>query len=233
MLKNKNLVQYLALGFKEVEGWCGEQVFTTLDLLDSLDINKIGGCLEIGIHHGQSYMLLNQVIDAGATSYAVDIFDNQEMNIDRSGVGSLAIFKSNLEKYDIHKGANTVSIVGDSTDPSLKLEEVVGVGSMRFISIDGGHTPEHTVSDLNLACRLINNQGVVILDDVLHHHWPGVMEGVGRFLHGYPTLVPFALGHNKLYLCKISYQAYYVEAFSKCSLATRPVVFYGHRIIAL
>jgi predicted O-methyltransferase YrrM len=49
----------------------------------------------------------------------------------------------------------------------------VGVGSMRFISIDGGHTPEHTVSDLNLACRLINNQGVVILDDVLHHPWPG------------------------------------------------------------
>jgi hypothetical protein len=76
MLKNKNLVQYLALGFREVEGWCGEQVFSTLDLLDSLDINKIGGCLEIGIHHGQSYMLLNQVIGSGATSYAVDIFDN-------------------------------------------------------------------------------------------------------------------------------------------------------------
>lgn len=30
MLKNKTLVQYLPLGFKEVEGWCGEQVFTAL-----------------------------------------------------------------------------------------------------------------------------------------------------------------------------------------------------------
>jgi len=30
-LKNKKLVQYLALGFKGAEGWCGKQAFATRD----------------------------------------------------------------------------------------------------------------------------------------------------------------------------------------------------------
>jgi predicted O-methyltransferase YrrM len=230
---NEHLWRYQADGFQHVEGWCRAQLFETLGLLNGLGINKSGGCLEIGVHHGKLYILLNQAIDATETSYAIDLFERQALNIDYSGAGSLEIFKSNLEKYDVHKGANTTIIAGDSTDSALDLENRIRKGSLRFISIDGGHTAEHTVSDLTLANKLVANEGVVILDDIFSRDWPGVTEGVGKFLGQYPTLVPFAIGHNKLYLSKLSYQRVYCELFSTSRLATKNVNFYGNALVAL
>ena len=189
--------------------------------------------MEIGVHHGKLYILLNSVIDSKFSSYAVDIFSNQDLNIDGSGNGSLEIFKKNLMLFDIHKGANTVIIAGDSTDDGLMLRKRIGVGSMRFISIDGGHTAEHTINDLKISSELISNEGVVILDDILNHHWLGVIEGVVKFLDSKPTLIPFAIGHNKLYLSKLSFNHRYQSLFENSKLATKVVNFFGHQLVAL
>ncbi len=224
---------YKKTGFNMVEGWCADQLFDTIDILNNAGINKTGGALEIGVHHGKFYILMNQVISEIYKSYVVDIFENQNLNIDYSGAGSLEAFKRNLESYDRNKGRNTIIITGDSTDSALNLIEKIGPGSLRFISIDGGHTVAHTLNDLKLAETLINNEGVVILDDILNYHWLGVIEGIGRYLDTYPTLVPFAIGHNKLYLSKMSFQNYYFNLFSNTSFATKTVAFYGHNIVAL
>lgn len=232
-MRNENLRTYFENGFQQVEGWCSDALFQTIDLLHAVEINKAGGCLEIGVHHGKFYILLNQVIGAREKSYAVDVFDAQNLNIDGSGLGSLQAFKANLLAHDAHRGANTTIIAGDSTDPGLRLEATIGPGALRFISIDGGHTVEHTVSDLALACRLIRNEGVVILDDILNPHWPGVIEGACRYFATFPTLVPFALGHNKLYLAKLSFQKHYFGLFSQSPLRTKLVRFFGHDIVAM
>jgi hypothetical protein len=231
-----NLRNYLDNGFHTVEGWASDQLFQTIDLLSSLDINRSGGCAEIGVHRGKFYLLLNQVVDAGERSWAIDVFDNQELNVDGSGSGwsdYLATFQANLQKFDAHGGANTEIVVGDSTDPALNLESRIGLGALRFMSVDGGHTAEHTISDLHLASRVISNQGVVILDDILNPHWLGVIEGAFRFLSTHPTLVPFAIGHNKLYLCKLSYHDRYLNEIAACALFTKVVDFCGYRLAAL
>jgi hypothetical protein len=233
MLKSERLQHYKDNGFQHVEGWCGYQLFDTIDLLDDIMPGKAGGCLEIGVHHGKFFLLMNQVIGANEKSYAVDVFDRQDLNIDTSGKGSLEAFKANLLKYDAHQGRNTTIIPGDSTDAGLRLEERIGPGSMRFISIDGGHTAEHTLSDLHLATRLVRNEGVVIVDDILNAHWLGVIEGVGRFLSTVPTLVPFATGDNKLYLSKLSFYRYYFERFRDSALKTKVTRFYGHDLVAM
>lgn len=230
---NTNLKQYQEGGFPSIEGWCADQLFDAVDLLDGVPINKKGGCMEIGVHHGKFYILLNQVVAAGETSYAVDIFEEQNLNIDQSGSGSLERFQANLVAHDVHRGANTIIVKGDSTDAGLALDQRIRPGSLRFISVDGGHTVEHTVNDLQIAARLVANEGVVILDDILNHHWPGVIEGAFRFLATSPVLVPFALGHNKLYLCKLSFQAYYCNLFSASHLFTKAVRFHGHTVAAL
>ena len=222
---------YKNVGFNQVEGWCSNMLFTTVRILSDCDINKHGGALEIGVHHGKFYILLNSVISSDHTSYAVDVFDNQLLNIDNSGAGSLSIFQSNLVNFDLHKGVNTKIISGDSTDSSLMLPNVIGLGKLRFISVDGGHTVEHTVSDLILANQLISNEGVVILDDILNSGWLGVIEGVGRFLDKKPTLVPFAIGHNKLYMSKLSFRNYYYQLFKSNGLFDKDVLFYGWNII--
>jgi hypothetical protein len=230
---NENLAKYRTNGFDAVEGWCDTKLFDTINLMDQVDINKKGGCCEIGVHHGKLYILLNQVISKDETSYAVDVFDNQSLNIDNSGKGSLHAFKNNLSNYDAQRGANTSIIIGDSTDPALKLEETIGLGSLRFMSIDGGHTTEHTLNDLHLANKLIANEGVVILDDVMHYHWLGVIEGVTKFLSTYPTLVPFAIGHNKLYLSKLSFHRFYFDLFNNSPLMVTRAKFFGHDLVAI
>lgn len=113
------------------------------------------------------------------------------------------------------------------------MESKIGRGALRFISIDGGHTAEHTISDLILSNILINNEGIVILDDILNYHWTGVIEGAFRFLEKKPTLVPFGIGHNKLYLCKLSYKKYYFDLFEKLPIKSKIIDFFGHATVAL
>lgn len=189
--------------------------------------------MEIGVHHGKFYLMLNQLTNITDQSFAIDVFENQHLNIDHSGHGSLEIFMLNLIQFDAHKGKNTKIIKGDSTDSSLRLRERIGYGTLRFISIDGGHTPEHTINDLKISNDLINNEGVVILDDFLNGQWLGVTEGVGRFLSDKPTLVPFAAGFNKLFLCKLSYHGYYYKIMNDFHRKKRVTEFYGSPIVAM
>ena len=233
MLSNNFLEDYMATGFDKVEGWCDPTLFKIMDFLDGVEINKHGGCLEIGIHHGKFFILLNGLIDRQFTSYAIDLFDDQEANIDQSGLGSLQAFKYNLSSFDRYQGENTQIISGDSTDAKLIRELNQHVGPIRYLSIDGGHTAEHTISDLNLANTLVNNQGVVILDDILNHHWLGVIEGASIFLKSKPTLIPFAIGSNKLFLSKVSYSHFYFKLFANSHFKAKVVSFFGYPVVAL
>jgi cephalosporin hydroxylase len=230
---NNHLARYQQEGFVKVAGWCSDKLFQTVDLLAAMPLNQRGGVCEIGVHHGKFFILLNQVTDENAKSFAVDVFDLQHLNIDKSGGGRRDIFERNLAAYDRHRGRNTTIVQGDSTDPALDLPQRIGPGTMRFVSVDGGHTAEHTINDLHLANCIVHNEGVVIVDDILNAHWLGVIEGVMLYLQARPTLVPFALGHNKLYMCKLSFHAAYLEAMSQCALATKQCLFFGHRLVAV
>jgi hypothetical protein len=232
-IKNENLKRYHENGFSKVEGWCEEELFYTIDLLSSLPINQHGGICEIGVHHGKLYILLNQIVDINYKSYAIDIFENQSLNIDGSGHGHRPTFEHNVFHYDVHQGRNTAIISGDSTDKKLQLTNYIAPGSIRFFSIDGGHTAAHTINDLQIANECISNEGIVILDDIMNPWWSGVIEGLIKFLQISPTLVPVAMGHNKLYLSKISYQKYYIEMFRNLQISgpKADTNFFGHKIV--
>lgn len=216
-LKNPHLEKYQP-HFESVLGWCDTYLFDTIDLLSSQSINQKGGIAEIGVQDGRLFILLNQTVSAEYQSYAIDVFDEQHLNIDKSGGGRINYFKHNLQHLDRHQGKNTVIISGDSTDSALKLDKVIEPGSIKFFSIDGGHTPTHTMNDLQIASKAISNEGVVILDDILNHWCTGVLDGWVNFNRMNPSLVPFAMGHNKLYLCKISYRKFYLDLMNTIDL---------------
>jgi hypothetical protein len=143
-------------------------------------------------------------------------------------------FLHNLSNYDANEGRNVKVTKGDSTDSSLDLNAKIPNGSIRFFSIDGGHTPQHTINDLKIAEKAINNQGVVIVDDILHPCWLGVLEGTLKYLSAFPNLVPFALGDNKLFLCKLSYKEKYYNhmmTFPGKNHSGFNLKFFGHDVI--
>jgi hypothetical protein len=227
------LHQYMGAGFFQVEGWCSEILAPVIEAIDVYQNSRAvsGGVAEIGVHHGRLFMMLNSVCKITERSYAIDVFDNQELNIDNSGSGSLSIFKQNLLKYDRHRGANVAVILADSL--SADFMELIDQ-PVRLFSIDGGHTVEHTISDLKKAQLRLHSQGVIVLDDILNHHWLGVIEGAVTFLQTRPTLVPVAIGLNKLFMVNLSFADKYRQLFRALPIATKHNVrFCGNDIVAL
>ena len=230
-LARDQLQNYQETGFQEIQGWASPELFKMLDFVHSLDFNQHGGVLEIGVHHGLFFLMLLQLAEANSTSYALDLFENQALNIDYSGHGDRTIFERNLNRYGHGKKVCIASV--DSTDIAAVRRLDLPAGAFKFISVDGGHTVEHACSDLRLAEKLVSNEGLVILDDFLNPHWPGVTEGGFEFLNSRPTLVPLALGHNKLFLCKISFYPKYWTALTASGLVKKVVKLKGHDSAAL
>lgn len=233
-LNNQYLQKYHDDGFYRIEGYCMAECFNVVDLIDSSGLNNRGGVCEIGVHHGKFYMMLNAVTDEEDKSYAVDVFEKQELNIDNSGKGSKVLFEDNIRNLDRHSGTNTKIIMGDSTDSGLDLVKTIGPGTMRYVSIDGGHTVEHALNDLKIAEQIVRNEGVVVLDDIMHYCWLGVIEAAVKYLSTNPTLVPFAIGQNKLWMCKWSHHTKYLELFKQSSLSRKwPQRFVGYEIVTM
>mgnify|MGYP003343898955 CR=1 FL=1 len=225
---------FLKEGFKSVPGWVLADLPEYLRLLKDVEWNQSGGVTEIGVYMGRFFLLLRAMLDKPELSFGVDIFEDQSLNVDFSGTDKARqdIFKNYIDKYDAFGGKNVQIIKADSTSSKSQreLEESIPAGSMRYVSIDGGHTKIHTLNDLKLAERYVADGGVVILDDILHPHWLGVMDGLVEYLSTFPTLVPFAIGHNKLFLCKYPYHQRYLDVSSKSKSATKLIEFMGHKL---
>jgi hypothetical protein len=212
------LSEFVDGSFERIDGWVDRGAIDFLraigEIQDGWSVE--GGVAEIGIFRGKFFIALNGLVaDPAFRSIAIDLFEGQDLNIDASGSGDIDTFRANLRLYDRHRGENVVVMSADSTQlrPSDILDELNT--RPRVFSIDGGHTPEHTISDLSLAAEVIGGRGIVILDDILNAHWIGVIEGTVRYLDRRPTLWPLAIGHNKLLLSPMSVHAAYLDALGR------------------
>jgi hypothetical protein len=218
--------RYMANGYLRVEGFTFPGVAHMLGLVHTVQCSlpaaqsRQHGVAEIGVHHGRFFLMLQTLCDKDAPCLAVDVFDDQHLNIDNSGQGNRERFEANLKLFRNPVAGETTILAADSTAQDFSVYR----GKYKHVSIDGGHTVEHTVCDLKTAEALVSPNGVVWLDDVMHPHWPGVFEGVLRYLDTKPTLVPFAMGHNKLLLAKLSVSDHFLRAFVQTASQGHPWV---------
>ncbi|MCA8013620.1 class I SAM-dependent methyltransferase [Burkholderia vietnamiensis] len=215
----------------EVQGWltpCSASIIAHLSA-HQLRLGLSGNVAEIGVHHGKLFILLANLIAPDEVAYAVDIFDDQHKNIDRSGKGDRVIFEDNVRKYAPH--ANVVVI----QESSLELDGTDFMStSFRMISVDGGHTGPITCSDLHLSEKRIVDGGIVVLDDILNPDWTGVITGLVKYFSEGGKLVPFALSANKLYLAagrkEATAYASNLRASFPMALSKRSVEFFGFTV---
>jgi hypothetical protein len=199
----------------QVAGWLSADLIPTLVWLDAIqsELGAKGGVLEIGVHHGLFFMALNGMVGPQDPSFALDVFDRQDLNIDKSGKGHAGHLSANLAAHDRHRGANVQTMAADSTRLRMAERQTLSEARPRLVSIDGGHSAEHTLSDLALAAEVVHEAGAVFVDDILNPNWPGVIEGVVLYLHRRPTLWPVLSGFNKLILVPMSVHARYLALF--------------------
>jgi len=200
---------YLRSGHKTVEGWLLPGAVALLSRIDTIqgESGVKGSVGEIGIHHGKLFILLYLLCRGDERAVAIDLFEQQEKNLDRSGLGDEEKFRRNLASHAGDDRRLTL-IAGDSTALTPVQLLTAGAGRFRLFSVDGGHTAQIAESDLALVSGVLADGGVLVLDDYFNEEWPGVSEGTNRFfanrranakatVNGSP-LIPFAIGGNKL-----------------------------------
>lgn len=207
--------RYRAFGHRTVKGWVEPQ---TLDILRSLseaqDIEGVDGAVaEIGVHHGKLFIGLQLLNHLGLPAVAVDVFDDQDLNVDQSGRGDLQRFELNVRRWS--DWSSVVVRQDDSTHLTGRDLRELAEGPVRLFSVDGGHTEETVTADMRTAEQSIAPGGIVVADDVFNAEWPGVSVGTLRYLDGGGALVPFAIGFNKTYFTDEAHTSTYREVIRR------------------
>jgi hypothetical protein len=199
-------------GRRLVGGWLEPRVLSILEVLDSAQRAKSisGAVAEIGVHHGKLFIGLNLLQREDEYSVAIDVFGSQELNIDGSGKGDLAVFRRNVQRWS--SLSRVVIHEGDSTQLQASELRKLARADIRLFSIDGGHTESTVFSDMNLAEATLASGGVVLADDIFHEEWPEVVAGTFRYLNQGGQLVPFAIGFNKVFFSLPQHAEYYRSA---------------------
>lgn len=194
--------------WNEVEGWLGDRVHTVLRWIGEFQAveNVRGDIVEIGVHHGKFLLSMTPLLERGERAIAVDLWENQSLNLDGSGCGSSEIFQKH--SANLAPEAEIRLISGDSM--ALSAQEIraqMSGSKCKLFSVDGGHTVSHVINDMLLAQDLIAQGGIVALDDFLGPSWPSVTEGLFEYLRYHNVrLAPFLVFQNKLWLTTFSVQ---------------------------
>ena len=207
------LERYRRAGSPQVRGWLDDQVFEALLPIGQLQAAAgiLGAIYEIGVYEGRFLLALAQLARPGEALVAIDLFalpgDSPAPRIRSSEP-----LRSNVARHATDAAALAV-IEADST--ALEPARLRAAhGPARLFSIDGAHDPESTRRDLVTAAALLAPGGVVFLDDCFNPHFPGVQEGLARYMlaGGPPDLAPFAHYGNKLLLTDPAHQPRYLAA---------------------
>jgi predicted O-methyltransferase YrrM len=215
-----------------VDGWLARvdaEIFRVLMQTQSAK-GLHGGAAEIGVHHGKSFICLCLALAQNEKAYCIDVFEDQNENLDGSGKGDRQKFEENLKAFRVP--AEQV-VIRQASSLNVIAEEIVGaVGPVRFFSIDGGHWQEIVENDLSLAEHALAPHGVIALDDFHRSDWPDVSVGYFRWRQQQSrSFAPIAIGFNKLYICDPEFAALYQAALGEdpflSKLVVRPVGFEG------
>lgn len=205
----------LADGHTRVEGWLDPGAASATIGLSQIQkrLGVAGDVAEIGVHHGRFFILLSNLRSDGEQATAIDVFEDQHLNIDHSGHGNRQIFERNLAIFSISDAttiikSDSIALTADTFFAGRPATPV------RLFSIDGSHTAHHTYSDICFAASVLADGGVIILDDFYNADWPGVQEGFYRFMQSHrDSHAPVAYGNNKMFIASAGRQSALREQF--------------------
>ncbi len=157
---------------------------------------------EIGVYKGGFLMVLLENLPH-LQALAVDPYPNSE-NIK-------SIFIHNIKAKKLESRVRLLENYDSLSDQKFDL-----------VHIDGEHSEVAVLSDLQFATHNLSSKGIVVIDDIWHPLFPGIVSATMKVIHQ-GTLAPFLISRNKMYLCKPSeYNHHYNSARSLLKLTEIP-----------
>lgn len=200
----KFLEQYI----EPIPGWLhAEATLLTAHLVTvQHDQGLAGPTLEIGVFKGKYLSVLYKLSQPEELVVGVDLFvgaADQQKAADRAR-SNIAAACGEADRLKIVV-ADSLQLTGE------RLAEEVG-GKLKFVSIDGGHTRELVLHDLEVTYPHLHPGGIMALDDAFNHTTPGVTEGIADlFFRFKPALAPFAHCYNKLFVTTPEFHGQYLR----------------------
>ena len=163
-----------------------------LPLLDAFVCTKLleehSKILEIGVHRGGWLITL---VENYADTFAIGI-DPYPNNDSLKNLFLADVERRNLqEKIYLYQNWQEL-ILGPHQ--SLKFN---------LIHVDGVHDEISVFKDLSLANDHLSENGIIVVDDIFYHSFPGVTSATFKFIQEF-GYAPFLFTQKKIYLCKSS-----------------------------
>ena len=212
-------IAYLAAGYERVVGMSSRfAAAITCGLMRiQSELGVTGHVAEIGAFEGRFFIALAHCLKQGEKALGMDIFEwpNPEVK-DR--------FEANCLKHGVPADKRiTWKVDSNETTPAALLAKLGG-GKVRLFHIDGEHSRKALAKDLELATAVIDDAGLIVLDDMLHPGYPTLMVTVQDYLERHPEMVVLCIidretivAATKFVLCRADwfkrYEARMLEDF--------------------
>ena len=137
-----------------------------------------GDILEIGCYQGASAVLLGYMAKANERLIICDLFDGATVTFEDEDGRSRFYMDLSRQSFERNYSRFHGTLPEIVAAPSSALFDEGLDQTFRLIHIDGSHAYEVVRSDLLLAKKLLMPGGVVIFDDIVSMHTPGVTAAV-------------------------------------------------------
>jgi len=174
---------YLAEGFDDVRGMSSRFSATICAHLMRRQ-NEMGICgsvAEIGTFEGRFFIALGLALAEREHAYGFDLFTWPDDKV-------LDRFTGNARSNGLAEQRFTPRPFDTGTLDVETFAGLTGRAPLRFIHIDGEHSPEALGHDLRLAHGSLHPQGLICLDDMLHPGYPFLVVTVHDYLRAHPDM---------------------------------------------
>jgi predicted O-methyltransferase YrrM len=174
---------YLAAGFETVRGMSSRFSATICAHLmrRQSEMGIRGGVAEIGTFEGRFFIAMALSLVDREHAYGFDLFTWPDDRV--------------LDRFTANAARNGLNAERFTPRPfdtgKLDLEAFSGLtgrAPLRFVHVDGDHSPEALAHDLKLAHASLHPQGLICLDDMLHPGYPFLVVTVHDYLKAHPDM---------------------------------------------
>jgi hypothetical protein len=158
----------------------------------SLPVESGGGICEVGVYKG-GYLITMLKNNPRLNAVAIDPYP---------GLNSIKeTFLNNLLSYGLEDKIKHFSDYNSLKENLFDL-----------IHIDGEHSESAVIKDLHFARDNLADKGLIVIDDIWHPLFPGVVSATMKFVHE-SDFVPFLSTRQKMFICRENqYEYHYSQA---------------------
>lgn len=192
---------------EEIQGWFYALDIILIGLLEKFqrDNGITGDVAELGVWKGKSLIYLAQLAENRNITHGIDIFEGNLLKDASENIKKYA----SMADIRLHKK--------DTIDCTTEEIGRIFSDKLRILHIDAGHEYYEVLHSMHLFAPLVDEKGVIIMDDYSDREFPGVQCAVLDYCNSSENqgfFQPFLLGANKVYLAsekiRRSMQEYFV-----------------------